>query len=42
MAKAFAIHDAVVDTFGIKIAQSTFVFQLKQIFERLNLLNSYR
>lgn len=35
MAKAIAIHDAAVDTFGIKIAQSAFAFQLKQLFERL-------
>ena len=39
IAKAIAVHDAAVDTFGIKIAQSAFAFQLKQLFERLNLLN---
>ena len=38
MAKAMALHDAAADTFGIKIAQNAFVFQLKQLFERLNLL----
>lgn len=39
MAKNLSIHNAAVDTFGIKIAQSAFAFQLKQLFERLNLLN---
>ena len=38
MAKAIALHDAAADTFGIKIAQNAFVFQLKQLFERLSLL----
>lgn len=40
MSKAIDIHNAAVDTFGIKIAQSAFSFQLKQLFERLNLLNA--
>lgn len=39
MDKTNAIHEAATDTFGIKIAQSAFAFQLKQLFEQMNLLN---
>lgn len=38
--KAIEIKEAAADTFGIKIAQSAFSFQLKQLFERLDLLNN--
>ena len=37
--KAISIKEAATNTFGIKIAQSAFSFQLKQLFERLNMLN---
>ena len=37
--KAVSIKDAAADTFGIKIAQDAFVFQLKQLIDRLNFLN---
>ena len=37
--KAIDIKEAATNTFGIKIAQSAFSFQLKQLFERLNVLN---
>ena len=39
MNKALSIKKAAADTFGIKIAQNTFAFQLNQLFERLNFLN---
>ena len=39
MKKALSLKEAAADTFGIKIAQSAFSFQLNQLFERLNLLN---
>lgn len=39
MKKAISIKDAAADTFGIKIAQDAFAFQLNQLFERLNFLN---
>ena len=39
MEKALYVKEAAADTFGIKIAQSAFAFQLNQLFERLNLLN---
>lgn len=39
MTEAISIKEAVADTFGIKIAQSAFAFQLNQLFERLNFLN---
>lgn len=38
--KAISIKEAATDTFGIKIAQNAFAFQLNQLFERLNFLNS--
>ena len=37
--KAVSIKDAAADTFGIKIAQDAFAFQLKQLIDRLNFLN---
>ena len=37
--KAISIKDAAADTFGIKIAQDAFAFQLKQLIDRLNFLN---
>ena len=37
--KALSIKEAAADTFGIKIAQDAFAFQLNQLFERLNFLN---
>ena len=37
--KAISLKEASTNTFGIKIAQSAFSFQLKQLFDRLNLLN---
>ena len=40
MEKAISIRDAAADTFGIKIAQDAFAFQLHQLFERLNFLNA--
>lgn len=39
MKKALSVKEAAAGTFGIKIAQSAFAFQLNQLFERLNLLN---
>ena len=39
MKKALSIKEAATNTFGIKIAQNAFAFQLSQLFERLNLLN---
>lgn len=39
MKKALSIKEAAADTFGIKIAQNAFAFQLNQLFERLNFLN---
>lgn len=38
-AKAISIKDAVADTFGIKIAQDAFSFQLKQLIDRMNFLD---
>lgn len=38
--KALSIKEAAADTFGIKIAQNAFAFQLNQLFERLNFLNT--
>lgn len=40
ISKAIEIKEAAANTFGIKIAQSAFSFQLKQLFERLDLLNN--
>ncbi|MBP3505179.1 MAG: IS110 family transposase [Lachnospiraceae bacterium] len=40
MKKAPSIKEAAADTFGIKIAQNAFAFQLNQLFERLNFLNN--
>lgn len=37
-AKAISIKDAAADTFGIKIAQDAFSFQLKQLIDRMNFL----
>lgn len=37
--KAIELKEAAANTFGIKIAQSSFSFQLNQLFERLNILN---
>lgn len=39
MKKALSVKAAATNTFGIKIAQNAFAFQLNQLFERLNLLN---
>ena len=39
MEKAISIKEAATNTFGIKIAQDAFSFQLKQLFERLKLLD---
>ena len=38
-AKAISIKGAAADTFGIKIAQDTFSFQLKQLIDRMNFLD---
>ena len=38
-AKAISIKEAAADTFGIKIAQDTFSFQLKQLIDRMNFLD---
>ena len=38
-AKAISIKDAAADTFGIKIAQDAFSFQLKQLIDRTNFLD---
>ena len=39
MKKAISIREAAADTFGIKIAQDTFSFQLKQLIDRMNFLD---
>ena len=39
MDKALSIKETATNTFGIKIAQNAFSFQLNQLFERLNMLN---
>ena len=39
MKKAFYILEAAADTFGIKIAQDAFSFQLKQLIDRMNFLD---
>ena len=36
--KAISIKEAAADTFGIKIAQDAFSFQLKQLIDRMNFL----
>ena len=38
-AKAISIKGAAADTFGIKIAQDAFSFQLKQLIDRMNFLD---
>ena len=38
-AKAISIKEAATDTFGIKIAQDAFSFQLKQLIDRMNFLD---
>lgn len=38
-AKAISIKEAAADTLGIKIAQDTFSFQLKQHIDRMNFLD---
>lgn len=38
-AKAISIKGAAADNFGIKIAQDTFSFQLKQLIDRMNFLD---
>ena len=38
MKKAISIREAAADTFGIKIAQDAFSFQLKQLIDRMNFL----
>lgn len=38
-AKAISIKEAAADTFGIKIAQDAFSFQLKQLIDRINFLD---
>ena len=38
-AKAISIQEAAADTFGIKIAQDAFSFQLKQLIDRMNFLD---
>ena len=38
--KACELKESAINTFGIKIAQSAFAFQLKQLIERLKLLNN--
>ena len=38
-AKAISIKGAAADTFGIKIAQDTFSFKLKQLIDRMNFLD---
>ena len=37
--KAISIKEAAADTFGIKIAQDAFSFQLKQLIDRINFLD---
>jgi transposase len=39
MKKAISIREAAADTFGIKIAQDAFSFQLKQLIDRMNFLD---
>lgn len=39
MKKALSIREAAADTFGIKIAQDAFSFQLKQLIDRMNFLD---
>ncbi|MFR0899628.1 MAG: IS110 family transposase [Anaerobutyricum sp.] len=39
MTKAISIREAAADTFGIKIAQDAFSFQLKQLIDRMNFLD---
>ena len=39
MNKAISIREAAADTFGIKIAQDAFSFQLKQLIDRMNFLD---
>lgn len=39
MKKAISIKEAAADTFGIKIAQDAFSFQLKQLIDRMNFLD---
>ena len=39
MKKAISIREAASDTFGIKIAQDAFSFQLKQLIDRMNFLD---
>ena len=39
MKKAISIREAAADTFGIKIAQDAFSFQLKQLIDRINFLD---
>ena len=39
IAKAISIKEAAADTFGIKIAQDAFSFQLKQLIDRMNFLD---
>lgn len=39
MKKAISIREAAADTFGIKIAQDAFSFQLKQLIDRMNSLD---
>ena len=38
-AKAISIKEAAADTFGIKIAQDAFSYQLKQLIDRMNFLD---
>ena len=38
-AKAISIKEAAADTFGIKIAQDAFSFQLRQLIDRMNFLD---
>lgn len=38
-AKAISIKEAAADTFGIKIAQDAFSFQLKRLIDRMNFLD---
>ena len=39
MKKTISIREAAADTFGIKIAQDAFSFQLKQLIDRMNFLD---
>ena len=39
MKKAISIREAAADTFGIKISQDAFSFQLKQLIDRMNFLD---